>query len=163
MYLTEREKENLFIVVAANLAKERRRKGIKLSYPEAVALITFEVMEGARAGKSVPELEQLGTKVLSQSDVMEGVQYMVKEIDIEATFADGTKLVTVYNPIMPKAEEHQVESHMQPGQQGGQQQGGQQGQQGGGQGGSQPGVPQNPQQSYTEYQFNRRPEEEEED
>ena len=102
MYLTEREKEGLFIVVAANLAKKRMQEGLKLNYPEAVALITYEVMEMARRGdKTVPELEEAGGKVLKEADVMEGVAFMVKQINVEATFPDGTQLVVIHDPIQP--------------------------------------------------------------
>src|SRR3954468_1295242 len=94
LYLTEREKEGLFIVVAANLAKKRMQEGLKLNYPEAVALITYEIMEMARrGGKTVPELEEAGGEILSKKDVMEGIAFMVKQINVEATFPDGTQLI----------------------------------------------------------------------
>lgn len=103
MYLTNREKEGLFIVVAANLAKKRREEGLKLNYPEAVALITFEIMEMARRGnKTAPELEEAGRKILTEEDVMEGIASMIKQINVEATFPDGTKLVVILDPIQPK-------------------------------------------------------------
>ena len=103
MYLTEREKEGLFIVVAANLAKKRRQEGLKLNYPEAVAIITYEIREMARRGnKTVPELEEIGRKILTEEDVMEGVVFMITQINIEATFPDGTKLIVVPDPIQPK-------------------------------------------------------------
>lgn len=102
MYLTQREKDGLFIVVAANLAKKRRQEGLKLNYPEAVALITYEMMEMARRGdKTVPEIEEVGSKILREEDVMEGVASMVKQINVEATFPDGTQLVVIYDPIQP--------------------------------------------------------------
>ncbi len=100
MYLTERVKDGLLIVVAANLAKKRRQEGLKLNYPEAVALITYEIMEMARRGdKTVPEMEAAGRKILREEDVMDGVAFMVKQINVEAIFPDGTKLVVIYNPI----------------------------------------------------------------
>ncbi|GGI99513.1 urease subunit gamma [Alicyclobacillus cellulosilyticus] len=99
MRLTEREKEKLFIVVAADLARRRKERGLKLNYPEAVALITYEVMEGARDGKTVAELMSYGRQILTRDDVMEGVPEMIEEIQVEATFPDGTKLVTVHHPI----------------------------------------------------------------
>jgi urease subunit gamma len=102
MYLTEREKDGLLIVVAANLAKKRRQEGLKLNYPEAVALITYEMMEMARRGdKTVPEVEEAGSKILREEDVMEGVAFMVKQINVEATFPDGTQLVVIHDPIQP--------------------------------------------------------------
>jgi urease subunit gamma len=99
MHWTEREKEKLLIVVAADLARRRLERGLKLNYPESVALITYEIMEGARDGRSVAELMQAGTQVLSGEQVMEGVAAMIHEVQVEATFPDGTKLVTVHNPI----------------------------------------------------------------
>jgi urease subunit gamma len=99
MHLTPREREKLLIVVAADLARRRQARGVKLNYPEAVAIITYEIIEGARDGKSVAELMSYGTTVLKISDVMEGVPEMIHEVQVEATFPDGTKLVTVHNPI----------------------------------------------------------------
>lgn len=99
MYLTEREKEKLLIVVAADLARRRKARGLKLNYPEAMAILTSEILEGARDGKSVSELMQLGSEILSRDDVMEGVAEMIREVQVEATFPDGTKLVTVHDPI----------------------------------------------------------------
>lgn len=99
MKLTQREQEKLMIVVAADLARRRKDRGIKLNYPEAIALITYEIMEGARDGKSVAELMSEGTKILSSEDVMEGIPEMIHDIQVEATFPDGTKLVTVHEPI----------------------------------------------------------------
>ncbi|GEN33562.1 MULTISPECIES: urease subunit gamma [Aneurinibacillus] len=99
MKLSPREQEKLLVVVAADLALRRKNRGVKLNYPEAVALITYEIMEGARDGKSVVELMREGTKILTREDVMEGVPEMVREIQVEATFPDGTKLVTVHDPI----------------------------------------------------------------
>ncbi|AGT32250.1 urease subunit gamma [Geobacillus stearothermophilus] len=99
MKLTPREQEKLLIVVAADLARRRKERGLKLNYPEAVALITYELMEGARDGRTVAELMQYGATILTRDDVMEGVADMIDEIQVEATFPDGTKLVTVHQPI----------------------------------------------------------------
>ena len=99
MKLTQREQEKLLIVVAADLARRRKDRGLKLNYPEAIALITYEIMEGARDGKSVAELMSEGSKILSSEDVMEGIPEMIHDIQVEATFPDGTKLVTVHEPI----------------------------------------------------------------
>lgn len=87
------------IVVAADLARRRKDRGLRLNYPEAVAIITYEILEGARDGKTVAELMQYGTTILSSEEVMEGVPEMIKDIQVEATFPDGTKLVTVHSPI----------------------------------------------------------------
>jgi urease subunit gamma len=99
MHLTPREREKLLVVVAADLARRRLGRGLRLNYPEAVALITHEIIEGARDGRSVSELMSFGTTVLKASQVMEGVPEMLHEVQVEATFPDGTKLVTVHNPI----------------------------------------------------------------
>ncbi len=99
MHLSPRETEKLLVVVAADLARRRQARGLKLNYPEAVAVITAEIMEGARDGRSVAELMSFGTTVLRREDVMEGVPEMVGEVQVEATFPDGTKLVTVHQPI----------------------------------------------------------------
>ena len=99
MHLTPRERDKLMIVVAADVARRRKGRGVKLNYPEAIALITDEVMEGARDGRSVAELMSHGTTVLTRNDVMEGVAEMIHEVQVEATFPDGTKLVTVHNPV----------------------------------------------------------------
>lgn len=99
MHLTEREKEKLLISYAADLARRRMQRGIKLNVPEAVALITSDIMEGAREGKTVAQLMREGGTVLSKDDVMEGVADIVTEVQVEATFPDGTKLVTVHEPI----------------------------------------------------------------
>lgn len=99
MNLTPREQEKLMIYVAAQLANDRRARGLTLNYPEAVAIITAEILEGIRDGKSVAELMQYGTTLLSRDDVMEGVPEMLHEVQVEGTFPDGTKLVTVHNPI----------------------------------------------------------------
>ena len=99
MRLTPKEQEKLLLHMAGNLAKERRARGLKLNYPEAVAYISSELMEMARDGKTVTELMQLETKLLTKEDVMDGVADLVAEVQVEATFPDGTKLVTVHNPI----------------------------------------------------------------
>jgi urease subunit gamma len=99
MHLTPREQEKLMVVVAADLARRRQRRGLKLNYPESVAIITYEIMEGARDGRSVSELMSHGATILKHSEVMKGVAEMIHEVQVEATFPDGTKLVTVHNPI----------------------------------------------------------------
>lgn len=99
MHLSPREQEKLLVVVAADLARRRQGRGLKLNYPEAVAILTAEIMEGARDGRSVAELMSHGTTLLSRHDVMEGVPEMIPEVQVEATFPDGTKLVTVHHPI----------------------------------------------------------------
>lgn len=101
--LTEREKEKLLVVVAADLARRRQAKGLRLNYPEAVAILTYEILEGARFGSTVAELMSWGTTVLTEEDVMEGVSAMLEEVQVEATFPDGTKLVTLHQPIRPRA------------------------------------------------------------
>jgi urease subunit gamma len=100
MELTPREKDKLLIFTAGLLAERRKARGLKLNYPESVALISAAIMEGARDGKSVSELMGWGATLLTRNDVMEGVPEMIPEIQIEATFPDGTKLVTVHNPIV---------------------------------------------------------------
>ena len=100
MHLSPREIEKLLIVVAADLARRRKNRGLKLNYPESVALITAEIIEGARDGKSVSEMMSYGRQILKRSEVMEGVPEMIHEVQVEATFPDGTKLVTVHNPIV---------------------------------------------------------------
>ena len=99
MELTPREKDKLLIFVAAQLAEQRRARGVKLNYPESVALISAAIMEGARDGRSVAALMSYGTEILSRDDVMEGIPELLQEVQVEATFPDGTKLVTVHNPI----------------------------------------------------------------
>ena len=99
MHLTPREQEKLLLFVAAELSRKRKDRGVKLNYPEAVSLITAEVLEGARDGRSVAELMQFGTTILTRDDVMEGVPEMIHEVQVEGTFPDGTKLVTVHDPI----------------------------------------------------------------
>ena len=100
MELTPREKDKLLIFTAALLAERRRARGLKLNYPEAIALISAAGMEGARDGRSVAELMNAGREVLARADVMDGVPEMIADIQVEATFADGTKLVTVHQPIV---------------------------------------------------------------
>jgi urease subunit gamma len=99
MELTPREKDKLLIFTAALLAERRKARGLKLNYPEAVAFISAAIMEGARDGKTVAELMSYGTTLLTRDEVMEGVPEMIPDIQIEATFPDGTKLVTVHHPI----------------------------------------------------------------
>ena len=100
MELTPREKDKLLIFTAALLAERRKARGLKLNYPEAIALITAAIMEGARDGRTVAELMSFGTTLLKREEVMEGVPEMIPEIQVEATFPDGTKLVTVHHPIV---------------------------------------------------------------
>ena len=99
MHLTPREQEKLMIVVAADLARRRQSRGLKLNYVEAVAILTAEIMEAARDGKSVADIMSSGTKILTRDQVMEGIPEMIHEVQVEATFPDGTKLVTVHDPI----------------------------------------------------------------
>lgn len=99
MHLTAREQERLMIYVAADVARKRRARGLRLNYPEAVAILTAEILEWARDGKTVAEIMTLGSAVLGAADVMEGVSGMIHEVQVEATFPDGTKLVTVHDPI----------------------------------------------------------------
>jgi urease subunit gamma len=99
MHLTPREIEKLMIATAAELARKRRARGLKLNYPEAVALITADILEGIRDGRSVSDLMEFGATILKREEVMEGVAEMVDEVQVEGTFPDGTKLVTVHHPI----------------------------------------------------------------
>jgi urease subunit gamma len=99
MHLTPREQEKLLIFVAAELARKRRARGLQLNHPEAVAIITAELLEAARDGRSVADLMSYGRTILARDDVMEGVPEMIPEVQVEATFPDGTKLVTVHQPI----------------------------------------------------------------
>lgn len=99
MQLTPQEKDKLLIFTAALLAERRKDKGLKLNYPEAIAFISAEIMEGAREGRTVAELMSYGATLLSRDDVMEGIPEMIHDVQVEATFPDGTKLVTVHNPI----------------------------------------------------------------
>lgn len=100
MELTPREKDKLLLFTAAQLAERRKARGLKLNYPEAVALISFEIIEGARDGRSVADLMDYGRTLLGLDDVMEGIAEMIHDVQVEATFPDGTKLVTVHNPIV---------------------------------------------------------------
>ena len=99
MELTPREKDKLLLFTAALLAERRKAKGLKLNYPEAIAFISAEIMEGAREGRTVAELMDFGRTLLTRDDVMEGIPEMIHEVQVEATFPDGTKLVTVHHPI----------------------------------------------------------------
>jgi urease gamma subunit len=99
MHLTPREQEKLLVFTAAELARRRRGRGLKLNHPEALALITAEILEGIRDGRSVSELMEAGATALRRDDVMEGVPEMIDEVQVEGTFPDGTKLVTVHHPI----------------------------------------------------------------
>jgi urease subunit gamma/beta len=97
--LTEREKDKLLIFTAAEVARRRKDRGLKLNHPEAIALITAEVLEGIRDGRSVADLMSYGTQILKRDDVMDGIPEMIPEIQVEGTFPDGTKLVTIHDPI----------------------------------------------------------------
>jgi urease subunit gamma len=99
MHLTPREQEKLMVFVAAEVARRRMARGLKLNYPEAIALITAEMLEAARDGKTVSEIMTFGATILKRGDVMEGVPEMIHDVQVEATFPDGTKLVTVHDPI----------------------------------------------------------------
>lgn len=99
MHLQPREQEKLMVVVAADLARRRQARGLKLNYPEAIAIITYEILEGARDGKTVAELMSWGSTILSIEDVQDGIADMIADVQVEATFPDGTKLVTIHNPI----------------------------------------------------------------
>ena len=99
MHLTPREQEKLLIFTAAEVARRRRGRGLKLNHPEAAALITAELLEGIRDGRSVSELMEFGATILARDDVMEGVPEMIEDVQVEGTFPDGTKLVTVHHPI----------------------------------------------------------------
>jgi urease subunit gamma len=99
MHLTPREQEKLLIVVAADLARRRQARGLKLNYPEAVAILSAEVLEAARDGKSVADIMSAGAKILTRDQLMDGVPEMIHEVQVEATFPDGTKLVTIHDPI----------------------------------------------------------------
>ena len=99
MHLTPREQEKLLVYVAAEVARKRRQRGLKLNYPEAMAIITADILEHARDGRTVAEIMTLGTQILTRDDVMDGIAGMIHEVQVEATFPDGTKLVTVHDPI----------------------------------------------------------------
>ena len=100
MHLTPREQEKLLIFVAAELSRKRQARGLKLNYPEAMAILTAEIMELARDGRTVSEIMTLGGQILTRDDVMDGIPEMIHEVQVEATFPDGTKLVTVHEPIL---------------------------------------------------------------
>ncbi|EOT0257414.1 TPA: urease subunit gamma [Staphylococcus aureus] len=100
MHFTQREQDKLMIVVAAEVTRRRKARGLKLNHPEALALISDELLEGARDGKTVAELMSYGRQILNKEDVMDGVEHMITDIEIEATFPDGTKLITVHHPIV---------------------------------------------------------------
>jgi len=99
LHLTPREQEKLMVFVAAELARKRQARGVKLNYPEAVAIISAEILEAARDGKSVADIMVLGTRILKRDDLMDGIPEMLHEVQVEATFPDGTKLVTVHDPV----------------------------------------------------------------
>ena len=99
MHLSPRDQEKLLVVTAADLARRRQSRGLKLNYPESIAIITYEILEGARDGRTVADLMSFGTTILKRGDVMEGVAEMIHEVQVEGTFPDGTKLVTVHHPI----------------------------------------------------------------
>jgi len=99
MHLTPREQEKLLIFVAAEVARKRQRRGLKLNYPEAIAIISAEILEAARDGRTVAEIMTFGATILKREDVMDGVGEMIHDVQVEATFPDGTKLVTVHDPI----------------------------------------------------------------
>ena len=99
MHLTPREQERLLIYVAAEVARKRKARGLKLNYPEAMAILTAEILEAARDGKSVAEIMSFGATILKREDLMDGVPEMIHEVQVEATFPDGTKLVTVHDPV----------------------------------------------------------------
>ncbi len=99
MHLTQREQEKLLIFMASELARKRQARGLKLNYPEAMAVLAAEIMEAARDGKRVAEIMIFGTSILTRADVMDGVAEMIHEVQVEATFPDGTKLVTIHDPI----------------------------------------------------------------
>jgi len=100
LHLTPREQEKLLIVVAADLARRRMARGLKLNYPEAMAVLTAEILEAARDGKSVAEIMNFGKRILNRQQVMEGIPEMIHDVQVEATFPDGTKLVTIHDPIV---------------------------------------------------------------
>jgi len=99
LHLTPREQEKLMVFIAAELARKRQARGVKLNYPEAVAIISAEILEAARDGKSVADIMVLGARILRREDLMDGIAEMLHEVQVEATFPDGTKLVTVHDPV----------------------------------------------------------------
>jgi urease subunit gamma len=108
MHLSPRESDKLLLFLAGELAEKRKARGLKLNYPESIALISSRLQEAARDGKTVAELMQYGTTILTKEDVMEGIAEMIHEVQIEATFPDGTKLVTVHDPIRPLAKKGKI-------------------------------------------------------
>src|SRR5579859_2538493 len=120
MHLTPREQEKLLIFVAAELARKRQARGLKLNLPEAIAIITAEIMEAARDGRSVAEIMTWGTTILSRADVMDGIAEMIHEVQVEGTFPDGTKLITIHDPIreaLPSSSDGTIEpSRITPGE-----------------------------------------------
>ncbi len=116
MHLTPREQERLLIFVAADVARKRRSRGLKLNYPEAIAVLTADILEWARDGKSVAEIMTLGTNILGADDVIPGVAEMIHEVQVEATFPDGTKLVTVHDPIPSGAHQRTPGEYLLEGQ-----------------------------------------------
>jgi urease subunit gamma/beta len=116
MHLTPREQERLLIFVAADVARKRRARGLKLNYPEAIAVLTADILEWARDGKSVADIMTLGTNILGANDVMPGVAEMIHEVQVEATFPDGTKLVTVHDPIPAGAHKRTPGEYLLEGQ-----------------------------------------------
>ncbi|HIK77105.1 MAG TPA: urease subunit gamma, partial [Gammaproteobacteria bacterium] len=112
MDLTPREKDKLIIFTAALLARQRKDRGVKLNYPESIAYISSAILEGARDGKSVAELMSYGRQLLTTEDVMQGVDSMISDIQVEATFPDGTKLVTIHNPIKPIEEVGDIDQQL---------------------------------------------------
>jgi urease subunit gamma/beta len=116
MELTPREKDKLLLFTAAQLATQRRARGLKLNYPEAIALISATILEGARDGRTVAELMDYGRTLLTTDDIMAGVAEMITEVQVEATFPDGTKLVTVHDPILPGTAAASAQTHREPGE-----------------------------------------------
>lgn len=116
MHLTAREQERLMIFTAADVARRRKARGVKLNYPEAMAILTAEILEWARDGKTVAEIMTLGANVLNAAEVMDGVAGMIHEVQVEATFPDGTKLVTVHDPILRSSGQTQSMQTAQPGE-----------------------------------------------
>lgn len=116
MHLTAREQERLMIFTAADVARRRKARGVKLNYPEAMAILTAEILEWARDGKTVAEIMTLGANVLNAAEVMDGVAGMIHEVQVEATFPDGTKLVTVHDPILRSSGQTQSRQTAQPGE-----------------------------------------------
>ena len=102
MQLTPRERDKLLVAMAAEVARKRLARGVKLNHPEAIALITDAVVEGARDGRSVADMMEAGAEIIAREDCMDGIPEMIPEVQVEATFPDGTKLVTVHNPIRPR-------------------------------------------------------------